>query len=173
MESQRISQRAASAKAAQMIKTTYDMWTTFDDYEEMEMAFALPPAMKEETGGEAHLVLSTSLNIDAKDKPKKFSIRDSHSLIRFERIKDSFPWNEQDSSSERSAYLRRRALRSIHSSNKFAVSRRLAFIMENSVPKLSPVKPLNLASHLKHSTVKHITRRTREGTTIVVQKKPH
>jgi hypothetical protein len=171
MASQRTSRRAASAKALQSIKATYQMWS--NDFHEPEEIAVLDAQVlaKAET-------CASIFTIAKKEKvaTKKFSIRE-HRLTfhQFEVLApDASPatrgrWH--DAMRIRHEHLCRRVNRMVHSSTKLVLSRRLRAIMARKhVPGLSPVRARNLSLDLKHSKVSHITRHARSGITIAQMK---
>jgi hypothetical protein len=172
MASQRTSRRAASAKALQSIKATYQMWS--DDFHEREEGAALDDAQVLAKAENRASIFTTT--VTKKVAAAKFSIREHRP--KFRQFKVLAPdashatlehWRE--ALRIHHEHLRRRANRMVHSSAKLVLSRRLRTIMARKhVPGLSPVHGRNLSLDLKHSKVSHITRHTRSGITIAHMK---
>jgi hypothetical protein len=171
MASQRTSRRAASEKALQSIKATYQMWS--DDFHEREEGAALDDAQVLAKAENRASIFTTDTN---KMATAKFSIREHRPKFRLFQIlaPDASHatlehWHE--ALRIHHEHLRRRANRMVHSSAKLVLSRRLRkFMARKHVPGLSPVHGRNLSLDLKHSKVSHITRHTRSGITIAHMK---
>jgi hypothetical protein len=172
MASQRTSRRAASAKALQSIKATYQMWSNdFQDNDEGAAIDGVQVMTKAETCTSMFATTETE-----KVATKKFSIREHRPTFRQFKVLPpdaSLAMREQWHEAMRihHEHLRRRTNRMVHSSTKLFLSRRLRAIMARKhVPGLSPVRARNLSMDLKHSKVSHITRHTRSGITIAHMK---
>jgi hypothetical protein len=160
MKAKRSYPRRTAAKVAAATTKTIDERRSDDRPSDDDLDASEPPSDRTDASSKT----INTYPINKKIVRTKESVKSAQNMIRNAKIKEFLPIREEEKASLRhEEYVKRRAARMLHSSNKLYLSHRLTSIINYHSPQ-SPIECINLASQFTNSNSKiiKVTRDTRK-----------